>query len=283
MKMRIVRLSMAMLFAAACSTAGREITQTFEFDYPDTEPAAVVLDMRTGTLNLRPVAGNSVRGQVTTNVDQWRVSQTVTEDGAPRIVQGESRNQVIPNATNRWDVEVGTGQPLALTINLMAASSNLELGGIPLTALTLTGTSGSQSLDYRTPNPLDDGGRLRIDMKTGDVTVSGLFNSRIRELTSITTGGDQTIEFGGGELVQDIRGNIETSTGNVTLRIPNNIGVRVTFTGASGRVMEVSPEFIEVSRNVYETAQYADGEGPRVQIAVRTTAGDLRLIAVPPL
>ena len=47
--------------------------------------------------------------------------------------------------------------------------------------------------------------------------------------------------------------------------------------------MEVSPEFIEVSRNVYETAQYADGEGPRVQIAVRTTAGDLRLIAVPPL
>ncbi|MBZ0303917.1 MAG: toast rack family protein [Anaerolineae bacterium] len=266
----------------SCSAAGAETMQTFEFTYPDTQPAPVVFDLNAGVLNLQPVEGSSVTGRVTTNVRQWQVSQTIDADGAQRVSQGETRNEVIPNATNEWQVQMGSGTPLAFTINGMAASGNLDLSGLPLQTLSINATSGSYNLSYDSPSPLD-GGLLRIQLGSGNVTIEGLFHSRIREVNSLTSSGSQIFEFGGGELARNLEGSIETKTGDVVLRIPIGTPVRVMFTAASGRVMETSPDFVEVSKNVYETAEYADSDQPRLQLAVRSVAGDLRLYAVPPL
>ena len=281
MKKWLVAALALVLMSAACGAAGSETAKTFEFDYPDVDPAPVVLDIQTGTLNVRPVDGKSVKGTVTTNVRAWQVSQTTDSDGTQHVTQGEARDAVIPNASNRWDVDMGTGQPLALTINSLAASSDLKLGKLPLRDLEISGTSGDQVLEYDSPNPLDDGGTLQIHLTSGNVTVNGVFNSHVGTLQSVTTGGNQSFDFGNGDLVQDMQMDIEARIGDISLRIPIGTPTRVMFTGASGRVMAHSPEFVEVSSGIFETAEYTAGDTPHVEITVQTVAGDLRMFAVP--
>ena len=280
--MKIWKVLTLLLLAAACSTTGSETTQSFSFEYADADPAPVVLEIRTGTLNLTPVNGNSVQGQVTTNVESWRVSLNEA-GGAQRVVQGQARNDVIPRAANRWDVSMGTGQPLALTINSEAANANLELGGLALRDVTINGTTGSYDISYSSPNAVEQGGRLSIQLTSGDISVDGLLNSHVSSLQSVTTGGSQTYEFGGNTLTQNLRGNIETTSGDITLRIPEGTAVRIMYNSSSGRVMQISPEFTETNRNVFETAEYAEGVQPHMQLSIRTVAGDLRVISVPPL
>lgn len=270
------------LLLAACSATGAEKNQSFSFDYPDTEPAPVVLDIHTGVLNLTASDIEGVRGRVTTNVSAWQVSQTIDANGAPRVTQGQTRAEVIPNTTNRWDVEMGTGHPLALTINSGSASANLGLGGLSLASLTASGTSGDYVVNFGALNPLENS-RVRIELTSGSITMNGIFRAHISELVGITTGGNQSYEFGGGELTGNLLGDIETRTGDIVLRIPIGTAAHVSFTAASGRVLQSSPEFIEITENVFETVEYANPDVPRVQIAVRSVAGDLRLFAVPPL
>ncbi len=281
--MKIWKVLTLLLLAAACSTTGSETTQSFSFEYADADPAPVILEMRTGTLNLTPVDGNSVQGQVTTNVDSWRVSLNEEAGGAQRVVQGQARNDVIPRATNRWDVSMGTGQPLALTINSEAANANLELGGLALRDVTINGTTGSYDISYSSPNAVEQAGRLSIQLTSGSISLEGLLNSHVSSLQSVTSSGSQTFDFSGGTLVQNLRGNIETTTGNITLRIPEGTPARIMYTASSGRVMQMSPEFTETSQNVFVTAEYEEGAQPHIQLSIRTTAGDLRVISVPPL
>jgi hypothetical protein len=280
MKLRIILL-WGLLVLAACGATGAESTQSFTYDYPD--PANVEFSVHTGTLNIQRGAASGVQGQVTTNVSDWRVQQSLDVDGTLQIIQGRTRNQLIPNASSRWDVELAAGPPLNLTINSESAGGSLELGGLPTAGVRVEGVSGDYEVVYDTPNLLDDGGVLQVRLTTGKFTMNGLFNSHVRSFRTVSTGGNQTFEFAPGTLVQNLNGDIETTTGNVVLRIPVGTPVRVTFTAASGRVLEATPEFVLVNPGVYETAEYADADQPRVRIAVRTVAGDLRLVGVPPL
>jgi hypothetical protein len=269
------------LLAAGCSAAGSSAVQTFEFDYPESDPAPIVLQIDSGTLNVMPGAGTGVQGQVTTNVQAWQAQVSLDGDGTQRVMQGDSRNQVIPNASNVWDVSLGTGQPLALTVNHSAAAANLALGGLPLRTLNLNGTTGDSLVTFTEANPLEEGVRARVQMTNGDVSMSGVFNSRIVDLAVVTVAGKAIIDFGGGTLTQNFNSSIETRVGDVTLSIPIGTAARVMFTGASGRALRVSPNFVEVSDNVFETAEYSNDSRPHVQISVTTLAGDLTLLAVP--
>ncbi len=282
MNARMIMGGLMVLLLAACSTTGSESNQSFAFDYPERNPAPVELNILNGVLNVSSGEIEGVQGEVKTNVSAWRVSQTASGDGGQRISQGNSRNEVIPGATNQWDVVMGTGRPLALTINSQSANANLNLGGLSLDSLVAAGTDGDYVVNFDGPNPLESS-RIRIGLTTGSITMTGIFRSRVRELVGMTTGGNQSYEFGGGDLIDDLTGDIETRTGDVVLRIPTGTAARVSFTAASGRVLQTSPEFVEVAENVFETAEYTNGDQPRVQIAVRSVAGDLRLFVMPPL
>ncbi len=279
--MKIWMVAGCMLLLAACGAAGNESAQTFEFEYG--ENATVVLAIDTGTLNINPVAGTGVNGTVTTNVGAWSVQQSTLADGVQRVEQGKARNANIPNATNTWDVELGTDQPLTLTIESVSADGNLELGGLQLTGLNIVGTTGNYTLNYNTANPLDDGGNIQVELTNGNLTVNDLINSHVSQIQTRSSGGDQTFDFGAGQLTQDLLGAVESTSGDIVFRIPTGLAARITYTASSGRVLEASPEFNEVNPGVYETAEYADANQARLQFAVRTVAGDLRLVSVPPL
>jgi DUF4097 and DUF4098 domain-containing protein YvlB len=284
MKTRMLKWWIVVLLLAGCAAASNvESSQTYELNYPEQEQVTVALVIRDGTLNVSPAAGQALRAQVTTNVRDWLPTLSEAAAGTLRMTQGESRNAVIPNARNRWDVTLGSDQTVALSVDLGAANSELTLGGLALSRVNVQGLTGNTTITYNRPNALEDGGQMQIALTSGNLNLNGVFYSHITELQSVTTGGNQDIEFGPGTLTQDFRANIEARTGNVVLRIPTGTAVRVMFTGSSGRVLGVSPEFQEVSRWVYETPEYANADQPRMQITVRTVAGDLRLIGVPPL
>jgi hypothetical protein len=270
-----------LMIAAGCSAVGSETVQTFTVDYPESAAAPIVLEISSGTLNVTPGEGSGVQGQVTTNVRDWMVSQSADADGTQRVVQGSTRSQVIPNAVNRWDVTLGTGQSLGLVVNHGAAAANLELGDVPLRSLEVNGASGNLTVTFASANPLADSTRARIQTVNGNVTINGVFNSRFTDWSVVSGAGNVTVELGNGDLMHDLNTTIETRVGDIALRIPLGTAARVMFTGSSGRVLRVSPEFVETSRYVYETAEYTSGSRPRVQFSIRTTAGDLSLVVVP--
>jgi hypothetical protein len=218
-----------------------------------------------------------------TNVGAWSAQQSTTAEGIQRVEQGIARNPSIPNAMNTWDVELGTGQPLSLTVESMSAGGSLQLGGLQLTELGINGTTGDFNVNYANANSLADGGSISIALTSGDLTINNVLNSHANRIETRSTGGNQTFEFGRGDLMQDLLVAIQSTSGDIILRIPIGTAATITFMGASGRVLEASPEFVRVNPGVYETAEYANADLPRMQIAVRTVAGDLRLVSVPPL
>lgn len=275
---------LAALLVAGCRTTGRTITQDFAADYPDTDPANVVLEIATGTLNLTATDASGISGTATTNVENWAVTTTTEPDGTVRIQQGAARTEVIPNATNQWDVRMERGRAVNLTIATASAGGNLDLGGLSLPQLAITGSTGPYQLNYTT-RAASTGGRISVALTGGALNMTNVLNSGAAAITTATTSGVQTLEFTGTELLTDMRVSVTASAADVILRIPAQIPTRIVFNTTSGSVRDMPEAFERRSQSAFENAEYASADAgqPRLLIEVVTVVGGLRVFELAPL
>jgi len=129
-------------------------------------------------------------------------------------------------APARLDLGLGTEIPTALEIMVGAAESDLELGGVPLTLLKLHTGASETRLRFDRPNPV----RMeRMEMRVGaaDFKVEGLGNARFDHLDFAGGVGDVMLDFSG-EWEGDATARIRLTLGSLTLRLPADIGVRIT-------------------------------------------------------
>jgi hypothetical protein len=270
-------LLMAAVVVAGCRATGQTGTQEFTLAYPDADPAPVALDIATGTLTLAAADVEGITGKVTTNVEAWAVTTGPDARGVLRITQGSTRNEVIPNAENLWDIKLGRDRALNLTVNAVSAGGTLDLTGLTLPQLTLNGTTGPFTLNYAAPAPVS-GGSIAITMTRGDVTITNLLNSGAARLDATTTSGTQTYEFTGAGLTEHLRANLIASAANIVLRLPAGLPTRIEFTTTTGIVRDLPASFTRLDRFTFENAEYANADQPRVLIEVQTITGSLRVL-----
>lgn len=263
------------VIAAACRSAGGSETQTVDIAYPAADVVTVNLTTTTGQVTVSPTDAPGVHGTLTTNVSAWQ-AETSSSGSSISIRQGSASADVIPNAQNSWDLQLGTGTPLILTHNNTGADTMLNLGGLALTQVNATATSGSYTLRYAAANPADDGGTAAFQLGNGSFDAAELVSSHLNSLSVTTTGGDVQMTFDGGTLAQSMNVRIDTRSGDVLIKIPTGMPAQVIYRTSSGTVLETDPMYAKDNNITYTVGDYANSEA-RLSIEIRTVIGDLRL------
>ena len=140
--------------------------------------------------------------------------------GGLRVV---SRNQLRQTAS----VTFSPRSDLALAVTLGAVDGDLELGGLRLTDLRLEAGASRATVRFSQPNAA----RCRAATLTAgaaELSVLGLGNSRCDRITFEGGVGRVTLDFGGA-WTSSSQVAVKMALGEVALRLPRGVGVRITL------------------------------------------------------
>lgn len=180
-----------------------------------------------GTLDIGPgQAGELYRVGIRYDSDAF---EPVTRYEANRLevgVEGLGSGVKLRN-TKGGDLKLSLSPdvPLDLDLDFGAVEATLELGGLQVTRLSVeTGASDTQ-LRFSEPNP-EVCSRLGITMGAAALRVRGLGNANCSRIMVEGGVGDIDLDFSG-VWRQDMEADITMALGSSTLRVPDNVGVRV--------------------------------------------------------
>ncbi len=141
-------------------------------------------------------------------------------EGGLRVV---SRSQLRQTAS----VTFSPRSDLALAVTLGAVDGDLELGGLRLTDLKLEAGASRATVRFSQPNAA----RCRAATLTAgaaELSVLGLGNSRCDRITFEGGVGRVTLDFGG-TWTSSSQVAVKMALGEVALRLPRGVGVRITL------------------------------------------------------
>jgi len=156
---------------------------------------------------------DAARGDVTLGL------RTAGNGGLRVVSKGQLRQTASVTFSPRSD--------LALAVALGAVDGDLELGGLRLTNLELEAGASRATVRFSQPNAA----RCRdavLSSGAAELTVLGLGNSRCDRIAFEGGVGQVTLDFGGA-WTSSSRVSVKMALGAVALRLPRQIGVRLTL------------------------------------------------------
>ncbi|MCL7963524.1 MAG: LiaF-related protein [marine benthic group bacterium] len=173
----------------------------------------------------------------------------------------ELRFESVDDNGTDWDMDDGEfGElvlglsrevPTDLTLEVGAAESSLDLGGIPLTGLVYRTGASSTEMKFGEPNPARIG-TLELAAGAASFEAAGLGNARFDELEFDGAVGDVTLDFTG-EWSGDATADIAVGLGALRLVIPRDIGVRLE---KSGFLAGFNPRGMEKVEGGWQTSNF---------------------------
>lgn len=230
---------------------------TVDLNYPDAEPARLLLEIPFGRLRVDPGAGDSiVSGKVTYNVEELRPAYS-RQGRTVRIRQQFRVMLPTGQITNDWDFLMGTSKPYSLEVSCGAAEADLTLGGVPLTGLKIDSGAGDFKLNFDAPSPTQMAeGRFRAG--AGRTQLRGLLNARAEYIRIEGGVGQIVAEFTGDALTTSGRAKISAGVGELVLVLDEDAPIRVTATMGLGDV-KADRDLVR-RKNGFETESYATAE-----------------------
>jgi hypothetical protein len=213
-----------------------------------------------------------IQGTVTYNVPSFE-PEVSTEGSRVQVKQGgidgvPSIQTFGEDVINEWMLRLGA-TPMALSINAGAATATVELGGLPLTNVTISQGASDFGLSFAAPNPemMDT---LSFNAGASRAVLSNLSNANAAQIVFKGGAGDYTLDFGG-TLQRDVQVQVEAGVGQVALVVPGGTAVEAVFDGALTNVD--AGEGWERSGDKY----VLPGEGAKVQFQIKMGVGNLQL------
>lgn len=233
----------------------------------DVDHVTVKIVFGAGELELE--AGNPdvlFSGDFSYNVSQWE-PKVEYEDGLLTVQQGETGDNLgVPtgNTRNEWELEFTPQVPLAMEINIGAGRGDLDLTGLQLTELEVKSGAGDFDLRFNEANQavLET---FALETGASRVEVRGIGNASPRRMTVQGGVGDISLDFTG-EWVRSAEIDITAGVGSITLRLPDNVGVKVETEGLSN----VNVSGFHSRDNGYVNDAFGKTE---VELLVHITAG----------
>jgi hypothetical protein len=183
-------------------------------------------------------------------------------DGGLRVVhRGQLRQTGSVTFSPRTD--------LALGVTLGAVDGDLELGGLRLTSLDLEAGASRATVRFSQPNAT----RCRaatLSAGAAELTVLGLGNSRCDRIAFEGGVGRVTLDFGGAWTASS-RVAVKMALGEVALRLPRRIGVRLTL---DKFLSSFDPEGLVQQGTSYLSPGYAAAER-HLDIDITTAVGNV--------
>ncbi len=234
-------------------------------------PVQLSISMGAGNLQIGSGATGLIEGSIKYNVAEWK--PTVSNQGSTvSITQGTNFSNQLPpqNVVNDWQLKLGQ-TPIDLTINAGAYDSTLNLGGIPLTGLTINDGASNANISFATPNPAR---MQQLAYKTGASTINltGLGNANFADMSFEGGAGSYTLDFSG-KLLQPSNVRISSGVSNFKIIVPATTACKVVMTGAMNSIST------QGGWTVSDKTYSLPGQGPVLNITVELGVGSLELIA----
>ncbi len=275
---------MVLLFGGACSICAIPSLPNIEFpeipryevgpmqEYEETIPAAGIseaeVEIRAGVGEIELGQGepeNLFSGRFRTNVEEW-APEVTWEDGVLRIEQG-IEGTAEPGAENEWELGFSPDVPLDMDIDIGAAKGRLDFTGLQVTSLSLDAGASDIVVSFDEPNPAEMD-RMTIRTGAASLRVDGVGNGSPERMR---------VEGGVGDILLDLSGawshsaevSITAGVGNLTLRLPADVGVRVTAEGGLGNI-DAGPGLTLSEDGSYVNSAYGNTE---IEVLVEVTLG----------
>jgi hypothetical protein len=220
---------------AQALAAGPVERKTIEVQKDDAERVQATVRFGGGELNVEPGSDALLRGQFVYNLDslepeisydvQDRQGTLLIEHRADRIGPDQVRRSIRGELRNEWTLFLAQDIPLDLQLDVGASSGEIELGGLAIENLDLTTGAADLRIGFDKPNP-ERLSTLHIHSGAAKIELYGLGNANLDELAF--DGGLGTYLFDlSGEWQRSANVRILAGASQVTLRLPQEIGVRV--------------------------------------------------------
>lgn len=225
--------------------------------------------------------GSLLNGHFHYNVQEWapRISRETT-DGTVLVTVTQGMGSQIPlgkkdDYINAWEVALASGVPLDLDVDMGSGTATLDLTGLSLTRLSLMTGAADVRLTMRAPNP-EPVSTVQVTAGTGQFVGMGLGHANFDQFNVLGGAGSLDLDFTGA-YSRSALVDIKAGAGRITVRVPADIGVRVTLTGISVVPVDVVG-LTERGENEYVNAAY--GVAPlTLTVRIATGAGAISLIS----
>jgi hypothetical protein len=277
--MRPLALAVLALAAGATSASAQSMRSfaTFRQLHGETRLRAT-LDYRAGGLRITPGRANELY-RMDASYDENRYSPTSSYDAARGVVTlglqsaGEGGLRVVSTRQLRQDATVAFAPSVDLNLDLTlgAVQADIELGGLSLNALRMEAGASQAVVRFSEPN-LSRCRGAEITAGAAELTVLGLGNSRCDHLALEGGMGKVTLDFGGA-WTSSTTAQIKMAVGELTLRLPRKVGVRLTL---DRFLSSFEPAGLVRAGNAYESQGY-DRTDRKLDIAVTTAVGGVKV------
>ncbi len=218
-------------------------------DLGDGNPLRVVITMGAGELDIDGGAEELLEAEFAYNIAEW-APNVEYHNGRLTIAQPSSRNLPFNESVRyEWKLAFNDAVPLLFRAELGAGTGTLDLGSLKVRTVDLKLGAGDMAVDLNGNRSLE-----RLDMDMG----AGKLNLDLR-----------------GEWQKDVDVNIRGGVGETTLRLPENVGVRVRVDRGLGGI---NTRGLRRDGNDYVNALY--GTSPvTVYVNMQAGIGQVTLIA----
>jgi hypothetical protein len=253
--------------------------------YPDARDLELRISEGACRLNIVPGDGETWITGTYTDPSYMRSVLVETSGGTARIAEdlgasrmwhwlrgvggGGYRSDLVPHL----DLALGTARPFTLSIETGASENHLDLGGLPITRLSLRHGAGKSVIDFSAPNP-QVMTLLDIGAGAGSTELDHLANARFAELTIEGGMASFTLDFSGA-LQLDAHARIVSGLATVEVRVPASTAARIRTESPLGHV-DVGADFT-THDGAFCTQAVAAGRKPVLTIDANVALGALTL------
>lgn len=165
------------------------------------------LDFSAGVIDIAPASFDDLMKldiYYTPRLITYDIDKTTRGDRCLVTLDSDRRRQGwnLDESENEWTLQLSNKYPTSLEMDMGACEGRMELGGIPLTGLTLDIGAADLEIDFSEPNParLED---LSVDCGASSLKIGGLANANV---------GTMEFDVGAGSCKVDLRGELKGET-----------------------------------------------------------------------
>jgi hypothetical protein len=174
-------------------------------------------------------------------------------------------------------LELPGAVPANLSIDIGAASSTLDLGGLPLRSLHFRTGASQTLLRFNEPN-IGVLSELTIDGSAGAIRATGLANARAPRMNVQAHLGTVDLDFSG-EWTADIAVDLRIVLASAVLRVPRDVGVEIH---AAPVLSSFAPEGFLRSGDVYRSGNW-DAASRKLTITAHSILARLSIVRTAPM
>ena len=199
----------------------------------------------------------------------------VTADGG-QLTLSQSTSMGTPSRLTRaplLELVIGSGRPYELSIEGGANETVADLGGLPLTRLTLRHGAGKSDIDFSAPNPEE---MSSFDVAAGGVAMDlrNLANANFAQMAVSGGAAQYRLDFGG-ELRRDGEVRLNTGVAAIELTVPAATAARLRSESVLGG-LDVGDGFLTREGAFWNEAAVA-GHEPSLLITVTSVFGSVKV------